>query len=197
MRPEPRDPGLQSCLLETSPHPRIGDRQATDLCWTGKDPIALRGKLRDLPPGVHDTQHLRVHGYLLFGFSRFHVPDPLTNDSSLDQKCAIQPIHIRPLECKSFTHPKPESNAHKSNCVNRFIELFQEPPELLDCQAVWFLASLCCALNVDEFHWISLWGHNFGPHREIPQLVKHASNMYPALRRQSQRLQPKFNRSGL
>src|SRR5450432_4287389 len=129
MRSELRDSSLHSRLLETSPHPRIGDRQATYLSRTGKDPIALISKRRCLPPGVQDCQHLWVNGDLLFGFRRFHIPHPLANDSSLDQKSAIQPIHIRPLECKSFTHSKSEgdqtsaivrigSSSCSKNCLN-------------------------------------------------------------------------------
>src|SRR5258708_5362569 len=108
MRSESRNPGFQSRLLERSPHPRIGDRQATDLCWTGKDPVALRGKLRDLPPGVQGCQRFRINGYLLLGLGGFDVPNSLTDDSSLDQQGAVEPINIRPLECKSLAHPQPE-----------------------------------------------------------------------------------------
>src|SRR5450432_2264506 len=186
MRSELRDSSLHSRLLETSPHPRIGDRQATYLSRTGKDPIALISKRRCLPPGVQDCQHLWVNGDLLFGFRRFHIPHPLANDSSLDQKSAIQPIHIRPLECKSFTHSKSEGDANKRNCPNRFFELLQELPELLDPKAVRFFSSFRRVLDRDEFHGISLCRHNLSPHRKIPQLVDHASNMDPALWRQRQ-----------
>ena len=85
MRSEPRDAGPHGRLLERSPHPGIGYGQSTNLHMNRKDPITLGGKRCGLPPGVHDLEHLGVCGHLLLGLRRFDTPNPLTDDSSLDQ----------------------------------------------------------------------------------------------------------------
>jgi len=114
VRSELADSRLPCGFLEGQPYVRVGNGQATELSRTRKNPVTIPGKLRCLPPGFQNREHLRVYGHHPAGVDGFYVIHFLPDNAALHAKLAAEPIDITPLQAKAFTNPQSEADAHQA-----------------------------------------------------------------------------------